>query len=95
MNVARVATKGGTFLDTTKKALTHPTPTPIRRARTTAASRELSFPPLTCAAMIIDIPMTPPTERSMPAVRRTNVWPMATMPRIAACRSTLTRFVPE
>ncbi len=37
-------------------------------------------------------PMSMPTDRSMPAVRMTNVWPSETMPRTATWRSTASRF---
>ena len=44
------------------------------------------------AATIPVIPMTEPTERSMPAVRMTQVMPTAEMPSIATCRATVRRF---
>ena len=45
------------------------------------------------AQMIVEQPMTDPTDRSMPPRRMTIVMPVATRPVIETCRSTSVRLL--
>lgn len=78
--MARVITIGGTRSHTTPAAFTAPTSAHSARA----AAMPLSPPPVpeaTLAQTTADRATTPDTDRSMPLMITTRVWPTATMPR--------------
>ncbi len=65
INVANVATNGGTRRPTTKPAFSSPTTAPNPRQRARAASNRTSSPSLTRATITIAKAITAPTDRSM------------------------------
>jgi hypothetical protein len=70
------------------------TPKPIQ-VRTPSSSAGRAGIPLTIASFVITIcpsAITVPTERSIPAVRITSVWPIASTPTTITCCSTSERF---
>lgn len=90
LNMPSVATNGGTRSRATSAPLTMPRPSPAPTPSAIATSGLPGFAPVTS-----DAPRMPhtassePTDRSMPPVRITKVWPMARMPLMLAWRSTL------
>src|ERR1700722_1457555 len=79
-SIASVVMNGGRLSLTTGKALTHPAAQPTATATTSVAA--INGKPLKCTELAKSAATTPvnatsdPTERSMPDVMMTNVWPM-------------------
>ena len=90
-SVASVTTNAFTPAFVTKSAFTTPHSAPITRIAPNTAGREapaIAIFPATAA----ETNMTAPTDRSIPAVSRTNVMPVATIPTEAHCTTMFTRL---
>ncbi len=84
--VARVTTNGGSFHTLAMRPFAAPTRPP---ASTTTAiiSGDEKCSPVSRAAMTLPAPITAGTERSIPPMSTTNVWPSAAIPRKEAITS--------
>lgn len=78
--MASVITIGGTRSHTTPAAFTAPT-SALSSSATTTAVVPPPAPEATLAHTTADSATTPDTDRSMPLIMTTRVWPTATMPR--------------
>src|SRR4051795_2230462 len=93
-SVPRVTMNGGS-----RSVVTSP---PFRTPKPPATSRPTMIDsagarPLSTASLVMkidDSAMTRPQDRSMPAVRMTSVWPMASVPSTITCWSTSEKFGP-
>ena len=96
---ASVARKGGMRRRATATPFTRPTATPTASmARAPATALPGTSPPasvITRAPATLARATTAVTERSMPPVRRTRVWPRATARRGRTFESTFARLGPE
>ncbi len=89
--VPMVTMKGGTLVRATRTPLTSPAAMPVRTAsRTVSAAGHWAWPVLD--STVSTIAMIPPTDRSIPPVRMTSIWPRATMPTTEARSPMLIRF---
>ena len=91
-SVPSVTMNGGSRTSVTRPPFSTPKP---RQVRIPSRSAGRAGTPLTTASFVITIwpsAMTVPTERSIPAVRITSVWPIARTPTTIVCCSTSERF---
>jgi hypothetical protein len=91
-SVPSVTMKAGSRRPATRLPFSMPKPTQARMPRSNAWS---GGTPLATASFVITIwpnAITVPHERSIPAVRITNVWPIASTPTTITCWSTSERF---
>src|SRR5690242_5040165 len=94
LNVPSVTMNGGS-----RRTVMSP---PFKRPKPAATSRPITIDsagatPLSTASLVMkidDSAMTRPQDRSMPAVRMTSVWPMASVPSTITCWSTSEKFGP-
>ena len=93
-SVPRVTLKGGSLMPVTRPPFMAP-----KAAQTSRPSRmaRKGFTPAATASLVMTIlprAITAPLERSMPAVRITSVWPMASVPTTMTCCTTSDRLLP-
>src|SRR5579884_722470 len=92
LNVPSVTMNGGSRTSVTSPPFSTPRP---RHVRIPSRSDGSAGTPPTTASFVIRIcpsAITVPTERSMPAVRITSVWPIASTPTTSVCCRTSDRF---
>jgi hypothetical protein len=92
LSVPSVTMKAGSRTRVTRPPFRAPKPTQVRIPR--AIARRGDRPLLTASFVITTCPsaITVPTERSIPAVRITSVWPIASTPTTITCCITSDRF---
>ena len=89
---AKVTTKGERLSSLIKNAWIKPTRSPIPRVNNTAIQTFSGLPSMSIAETSTHNLTREPIERSIPAVRITNISPKAAVPKYAACLNTFVKF---
>jgi hypothetical protein len=92
VSMPRVATNGATLRRLMMRPLMRPARRPTPTAPATASQRRSGCPTTIEAPVMALTAMTLPTDRSMPPVRITSVWPSATSANGAAAIRIVRRF---
>src|SRR5262245_18756652 len=93
-SVPRVTMKGGSLISVTRRPFTIPNAAETARPQPMATCGSM---PTSAASLVMTIPpnaMIIPQARSIPAVRMTNVCPMATTPTTITCCTMSEKFCP-
>ncbi len=91
-NVPSVTMNAGSRTNVTRLPFSTPKATQTRSPRAIARKGEAPFSITAFVITICPSAITVPTERSIPAVRITTVWPIARTPTTITCWSTSERF---
>ena len=94
LSVPSVTMKGGSRTPVTSPPCKTPKPTHVRIPNRSAGSAGTPFATASLVMMIWPSAITVPTERSIPAVRMTRVWPIASTPTTRICWRTSEMFPP-
>ena len=92
LSVPSVTMNAGNPTSVTRPPFSTPKATQVRIPSAIASSGDMPFSMASFVITTCPSAITVPTERSIPAVRITSVWPIASTPTTITCCSTSERF---